>query len=371
MPIESPLPQNGTGNISDLSSLGSPPTTPTTCSRAGSAINDPRSSISTARAAIEAKSFFTWVYEGFCRILALIWNFFSPPPVSPLTSRECSETDLGLLNPSIDFSDEERFSLHGGSENGLDPHSDGSGSNPGSHISGISGVLVNRPSDADSRTSDFSLGSEPTTSGSNPRLTGSDLSHSVSHSETFGYTEAQVEDLINQVDLPSSEALYIPTALTISRENSENIKKVLKTIGYKTALELGYSFLGEMLQGNSSEGIRRLETLGESIDREVHPFRFLLEIFLDNESNAAINALYNRRNDLIDGMMWARFVDNLGKSFLKRTDIDKYKGFFARQLGLTKKHESAISNYLKQRDWNGLLTYLIANVKTPTGAGGR
>jgi hypothetical protein len=246
-----------------------------------------------------------------------------------------------------------------------DHRSDKSGSNPDSTNSA---VLVSLPSDAGSAhshgSSDFrssdpvSLGSNPLTIDSNPRSTGSE--------------DRVIENalyLLAQSKNPEYAPIHsckqpIPDSLRITVHNQTDIREVLKTIGENTAWGLGLSsFTGSM--------IPRLKELGANIDREVHPYRFLIEIFTNADSKASLITLYNGRNDLFTGknLMWAKFAADLGKSFENRSDdITSHTDFFAEALKVRHSKVGAfvatINNLVQAKNWNGLLEYLITHVKT-------
>ena len=383
----------------DINDVGnSSPTSSIPCS-GNSPFIDPNSSIGPAGAPPEVKSFLTWVYEGFCSILSAIWNLFFPPVEPPPRSRDGSDGHLSSLSdsppptPPGASSDadgplvERHYKLKGDTDQNSDHRSNGSGSNPGSNVSSV--VLVNRPSDEGSgshisdvssgelRSSDpNSLGSNPITLSSDPHSTDSDrvtddANYLLARSNTPHILEASST---SELALIASYIDVIPSPLNISIQNQKDIREVLSTIGSNTALQLGWNSLPSLMKTAPSKPdmISHLKALGAKIDKEVHPYRFLLEIFLDKDSKTSITTLYNGRNDLLTGrnLMWTEFVTNLGKSFDKRKeDIAPHTQFFAQALRIRSSkvdHFSRkINEFVQAKNWNGLLEYLITHVKTP------
>ena len=252
-----------------------------------------------------------------------------------------------------------------------------------------SGLLVERPSDSSGSqishpSSDGTLTSTQISLGSNPISSDSnrDSSNLVSVTEDANYLLAR-SDAPHMLDESSAllESAHIPLfvgdiphSLNISVQNQKDIREVLSTIGSNTALQLGWNSLPSLMKTAPSKPdmISHLKALGAKIDKEVHPYRFLLEIFLDKDSKTSIMTLYNGRNDLLTGrnLMWTEFVTNLGKSFDNRKeDIAPHTQFFAQALRIRSSkvdHFSRkINEFVQAKNWNGLLEYLITHVKTP------
>ncbi len=372
-------------DISVFSAMTSNTNSPTSLSRKSS-FNDHTSSIKSAGEPPEAKSLLTWVYEGFCHILALIWNFFSPPTESPPMSRKGSQNSLASnqdisidegeqTGGGFDITDprfqEHYFELTGESQDDLDQRSDRSGF--GSQ-SDTSAVMVGRPSSETSShiSQGSSVPSQGTSEVSNPMSSTSNTGST--HTDTL-ITEAHYA-LSRSNDLDKEEALLpfcdrvIDRSLKITVQRRADIQEVLKTIGENTALGLVASGL-----------IPRLKELGSNIDREVHPYRFLIEIFTDPPSKASLIALYDGKNSISGVLagrltMWNEFAADLGKSFeLRKEDTMPHTKFFVDALKAdyrSKTHQlfkitpAQIDNFVIAKNWNGLLEHLIKHTKTTT-----
>jgi hypothetical protein len=132
------------------------------------------------------------------------------------------------------------------------------------------------------------------------------------------------------------------------------------------------SYIAKTLARNSLISIysqrKDLERAGERYDH-VHPFRFLMTLFEDEELKVCVRMINNRR-DLGRRDIWNEFVGGFNKSFtteVANSNVDQHVDKFAARLGLK---GDQIRPIINQRDWEGLITTLI-ELLPRTGDSGR
>jgi hypothetical protein len=95
-----------------------------------------------------------------------------------------------------------------------------------------------------------------------------------------------------------------------------------------------------------------LRDLGEKIDH-LHPLKFLTSIFTNPKLKVDMVNVFD------DFFKRAGFMEGLGPNLTKEAEKEKlnqYIGDFAAEVGVT---EEGIKPYFEQRDWEGLVIYLI------------
>ena len=137
--------------------------------------------------------------------------------------------------------------------------------------------------------------------------------------------------------------------LEISLGNKLVIKNLLEEVATHSVIHLIYNAL-------------RLKEIGRQLKEEVHPFRFLLEIYSDPLSKKHFEKIHEERESIFSGrnQIWNDFSANLAKNFNDRIhDIEHYVESFARELSLDL---STIQELQKEGNWKELLLF-IAQVK--------
>lgn len=131
-------------------------------------------------------------------------------------------------------------------------------------------------------------------------------------------------------------------AKPVTAEEKEDIRYIVTSLAQFSLVKLG-------LQKSS------LTKAGDRIDH-VHPLRFLMCVFTDEELKAGVQAIRDRK-----GKVWKDFSGGLFKSLTKESSEDNMKDAyildFAYTLGID---PSQIKPIIEQQDWKKLIKELIA-----------
>jgi hypothetical protein len=134
--------------------------------------------------------------------------------------------------------------------------------------------------------------------------------------------------------------------LLISKENQIRIHGLLEELATSSVAWLAFNGL-------------RLTKLGRLLKQEVHPFRFLLEIYQNPISKKYLEEIYEDRHQLLSGrsQIWKDFSQNLAKNFQScAIDIHHYAESFAQELELD---FLLLKEFVHRKDWEGLLLFIV------------
>lgn len=135
--------------------------------------------------------------------------------------------------------------------------------------------------------------------------------------------------------------------LKISKEDQRQVRALLEELATSSVWHLAKHAL-------------RLTQIGAHLKKEVHPYRFLLEIFSNPSSIAHLKTIHEKKDHPLSGRVWKDFVSNLGKNFLSRIeDKGLYAVSFAKELHLS---PLLVSSYELEQDWEGLMNYLVLSL---------
>ncbi len=136
----------------------------------------------------------------------------------------------------------------------------------------------------------------------------------------------------------------------ISPEHRGFIHWTLKKLGTKSVVELG------LIQV-------RLKKTGKVLDTNVLPYHFLIEIFSHATSKQHLITVFNNRANWLGGaLIWSRFATDLSKNCNKPNwELQSKTGYFIEELQKIDPSLDAasIANFTTNKNWEGLLTYLI------------
>ena len=101
----------------------------------------------------------------------------------------------------------------------------------------------------------------------------------------------------------------------------------------------------------------KLQEAGDRIDH-IHPLRFMLTCFSDEELKGCLHSVYDR-----GGKVWSKFYDEIKKNFndeANRNNLDEeYIKDFAKQLDIK---PSLINSALQKKQWDTFMELLIKNI---------
>lgn len=136
----------------------------------------------------------------------------------------------------------------------------------------------------------------------------------------------------------------------LSQSNRDDITFVVKTLANKS--------IATILKSKSA-----LDSAGVRL-KPVHPFRFLMCIFTDEELKVGIRNIKKR------GWIWGDFmsglIGSLNDEFAINNLPDEYIFDFARTIGID---GNLIINEIHSKQWDRLVDILIANVPRASGSG--
>lgn len=130
---------------------------------------------------------------------------------------------------------------------------------------------------------------------------------------------------------------------SVSKDEKKDVAYVIKTLGFESLLSIG--------QKRSS-----LKKAGDRIDH-LHPFRFLMTVFNDEELKAGIHAIKDR-----GGWVWSGFVDGIVGSLsdeAKNQNLLQFSSDFAQKVKID---PALISPYLQQGLWGDFLNVLLNHI---------
>lgn len=134
--------------------------------------------------------------------------------------------------------------------------------------------------------------------------------------------------------------------LKINDSNQQRISSLIQEISTSSLKELAWN-------------AGKLSKSGKILKREVHPFRFLLEVFRDDHSKKCLQKIAQDRTSYFSGRsrIWSDFSKNLGENFENRQgDIEPYIDSFSEVLGL---EAGPIRLFCQDKNWEGLLLFLV------------
>ncbi len=146
-----------------------------------------------------------------------------------------------------------------------------------------------------------------------------------------------------EIVVRSKQARCRDYSVTVTKQEKKDISYIIKTLAYDSLISIGTS--------KSS-----LKAAGDRINL-VHPFRFLMTVFTDEELKAGIRAIRDR-----GGWVWSGFIDGIVESLGEESAKGNLLSFvddFAGRLHLS---EESITLKLQQKDWSGLVNFLIDTV---------
>lgn len=129
----------------------------------------------------------------------------------------------------------------------------------------------------------------------------------------------------------------------VTKEEKKDLGYIIKTLGFESLISIG--------KNRSS-----LKKAGDRIDH-LHPFRFLMTVFNDEELKAGIHAIYDR-----GGWIWSGFVEGLEGSLkdeANRQNLLPFVSDFAKRIKI---EESVILPYLQQNRWEEFIKLLIDRI---------
>lgn len=130
---------------------------------------------------------------------------------------------------------------------------------------------------------------------------------------------------------------------SLTKEEKKDIQYLVNTLGMNSLVSIT----------NNKSSLKRA---GKRIDH-IHPLRFLLYIFSDEEMKASMKAMEGR------SWVWSEFIDNLVNSFNIEVDRDNMKPEFLREFCKKVNIDmNLIQSAVEQRRWESFVSICIANV---------
>jgi hypothetical protein len=131
--------------------------------------------------------------------------------------------------------------------------------------------------------------------------------------------------------------------VTVKKENKKDMVYILTALAYDSLISIGLS----------SSSINKA---GDRIDH-LHPYRFLMTIFTDQELIAAVHAIRDR-----GGLPWSGFLDGITGSLTEESEKNNVLQFtkdFAKKIKID---PALILPSLKQGKWIDFVNILIDNI---------
>lgn len=145
------------------------------------------------------------------------------------------------------------------------------------------------------------------------------------------------------VVLRTKAAHWRDYTIPVSKEEKKELAYIIKTLGFESLISIG--------QKRSA-----LKKAGKEIDH-LHPFRFLITVFNDEELKAAIHALRDR-----GGWVWSGFLDGITESLndeAKGQNLLQFSSDFALRVKID--HQLILPS-LQHGQWNDFLNILIDTI---------